>query len=115
MSFDSLQTPGLAMARSSADATRQLVSSGPWLDVTVDVFKLRDEQVGRLLPLDHNGGAVDTLVQTWARTGLAGEQRSGALGGVELGAPPAEVVVKDVDCTSASPTMHAEFDLRRPG
>ncbi len=117
LSFDSLQSPGLAMARSSADATRQLVFSGPGLDVAVDVSEQRDNLVGaaQLLPLDDSADAVDVLVQTWARTGLLGEQRSDALGRVELGVLPAQVVVLDVDRTSAWPAMHAELDLRRPG
>lgn len=118
LSFDSLQTPGLAMARSTADATRQLVFSGPGLEVAVDVSESRgDELVGtaQLLPLDDNAGAVDVLVQTWARSGLVCEQRSDALGRVELGVLPAEVVVIEVDRSSTWPVMHAELDLRRPG
>jgi hypothetical protein len=117
LTFDSLQTQGLAMARSSADATRQLVLSGPGLDVAVDLSEVRNGVVGsaQLLPIDGNADAVDVLVQTWARTGLVCEQRSDALGWVELGVLPAEVVVIDVDRTSAWPPMYAEVDLRRPG
>lgn len=117
LSFDSLQTPGLANARSSADATRQLVFSGPGLDVAVDVSDLRHGLIGavQLLPLDDGADASDVLVQTWARSGLMGEHRSDAFGRVELATLPAQVVVIDVERSQAWPPMHAELDLRRPG
>lgn len=117
LSFDSLQAPGLAMARSSSDATRQLVFSGPGLDVAVDLSEPRGSEVTagvQLLPLDRHADAADVLVQTWARSGLVAEQRSDDLGRVELGVLPADVVVMEVDRTSAWPAVHVELDLRPP-
>lgn len=116
LSFDSLQAPGLAMARSSSDATRQLVFSGPGLDVAVDLSEPsgNDLTAGvQLLPLDRHADAADVLVQTWARSGLVAERRSDDLGRLELGVLPADVVVLEVDRTSAWPAVHIELDLRR--
>lgn len=117
LSFDSLLMPGLAMARSVSDATRQLVFSAPGLDVAVDVSEPRGDELtaaAQLLPIDDRADAADVLVQTWARTGLVGEHRSDTLGRVELGVLPADIVVMEVDRTSAWPAVHAELDLRRP-
>lgn len=117
-SFDSLQAPGLAMARSSADTTRQLVCSGPGLDVALDLSEPHDDgfsATAQLLPLDDGADAGGVRVATWARTGLVDERRSDPLGRVELGVLPADVVVVEVDRTPAWPALHAELDLRRPG
>ncbi len=117
LSFDSVQAPGLAMARSSSDATRQLIFSGPGLDVAVDLSEPRGNELTagvQLLPLDRHADAAAVLVQTWARSGLVASQRSDDLGRVELGVLPADVVVMEVDRTSAWPAVHVELDLRRP-
>jgi len=117
LSFDSLQTPGLAQTRSMSDATRQLVFSGPGLDVAVDVSELRGRKLTatvQLLPLDDDADPAGVHVQTWTSTGLVGKHRSDALGRVELGVLPADIVLMEVDRTTAWPTVHAELDLRRP-
>ncbi|MBA3311294.1 MAG: hypothetical protein H0U28_14790 [Nocardioidaceae bacterium] len=116
VSFDSLRTPGLAMARSAIDETRQLVASGPGLDVAVDVSEPHGGELtaaAQLLPVDEHADPADVLVQAWARTGLVGEQRSDSLGRVELGALPADVVVLEVEGTSTWPPVHVELDLRQ--
>lgn len=118
LSFDSLNNPGLAMARSSSDATRQLVFSGPGLDVAIDLSEPRGDELtatAQLLPLDDGVDAADVLVETWTRSGRIGETRSDALGRVELGVLPADVVVMEVDSRASWPAVHTEMDLRRPG
>lgn len=118
LSFDSLNAPGLALARSSSDATRQLVFSCPGLDVAVDLSEPRGEElaaIAQLLPLDDHADAGDVLVQTWTRHGLVGEKRSDVLGRVELGVLPADVVVMEVGSGAGWPAVHAEIDLRRSG
>jgi len=116
LSFDSLRAPGLAMARSSSDATRQLVFSGPGLDIALDLSDLRDTELtanAQLLPLDDHTDASNVLVQAWSRFGMASQERSDVLGRVELGVLPADVVVLAVDATPAWPAVQAEIDLRQ--
>lgn len=118
LSFDSRQTPGLAMARSTSDGTGQLVFSGPGLDVAVDVSEPYEDTMtaaAQLLPLDDDADPADVPVHIWARTGLVGRHRSDPSGRVELGALPTGVLVMEVDPTPSWPAVHAELDLRRPG
>ena len=118
LSFDSLRAPGLVMARSSSDATRQLVFSSPGLDVAIDLSELRGDQLtatAQLLPLDERADAGNVLLQTWCSSGLVREGRSDALGRVEMGMLPADVIVMNIDATSAWPAVQAELDLRRSG
>lgn len=117
LSFDSLHTPGLAMARSTLDATRQLVFSAPGLDIAVDVSETHGDEltaVAQLLPLDDGVEAAGVWVRTWAHTGLLSEQRSDALGRIELGVLPSDVVILEVDRSPAWAAVQAELDLRPP-
>jgi hypothetical protein len=117
VSFDSLLSPGLAMARSASDSTRQIVVSAPDIDVAVD---LETSPAGsgiraalQLLPLSEDAAVADVLVQAWTSTGLLESRHSDEIGRVEFTALPATVIVVDVDATVAWPAMHAELDLRR--
>ncbi|MDQ3627537.1 MAG: hypothetical protein M3419_01715 [Actinomycetota bacterium] len=118
LSFDSLHSPGLAMARSSSDATRQLAFSGPGIDVSIDMAEPSGDQLtatAQLLPVDVDADAADVMVQIWARRGLVAERRSDALGRVELGVLPTDVVIVEVDRAATWPAIQVELDLRRSG
>jgi len=117
VSFDSLLSPGLAMARSAADSTRQLVVSAPEIDVAVDLDPSPTGGIRatvQLLPLSADAGVADVLVRAWASTGLLDTGRSDEMGSVEFATLPAEVIVIDVDASKRWPALHAELDLRRP-
>lgn len=117
VSFDSLQGVGAAMARSAADSTRQLVLSGPGIDIAVDLERSPAEPGYRaavqLLPVAEDADPGNVPMQAWASTGLVAEGQSDQMGRVDFTGLPASLLLVEVGASPNWPTLVAEVDLRQ--